>query len=119
MKEIESVFLTKQRAFLKLYLIQLLRKGRGYGSQLQDDLEAKFAEFNYRPTQTEVYRSLQDLLEEGILKRWKEKKGKYAEVAVYEIIDYEKASAYQRLVRKDIDRSNQLLLRALKDTEKA
>ena len=116
----DSVFVVKQRAFLKLYLIQLIKQGKGYGLQLQGELERKFKPYGFTPTKTEIYRSLQDLLEDGILSRVKEKKdgARYAEIAVYSILDYDKAYSYTRTVREDIRRSMSLLELSLKDSEK-
>ena len=116
----DSVFVVKQRAFLKLYLIQLIRQGKGYGLQLQGELERKFRPYGFIPTKTEIYRSLQDLMDDGILSRVKEKKdgARYAEIAVYSILDFDKADSYTRTVRKDIERSMGLLGLSLKDTEK-
>jgi len=116
----DSVFVVKQRAFLKLYLIQLIRQGKGYGLQLQGEVEKKFRQYGFIPTKTEIYRSLQDLLEDGILSRVKEKKdgARYAEIVVYSILDYDKADSYTRTVRDDIERSVALLEQSLKDTEK-
>ena len=116
----ESLFLTKQRAFLKLYLVQLIKQGKGYGLQLQGEVEKNFKAYGFIPTKTEIYRSLHDLLEEGIVSRRKLKKegAKRAEIAVYSILDVEKANTYMRSVRSDMDRSVKLLQHALKDTEK-
>ncbi|WP_338452387.1 Replication termination protein [Niallia oryzisoli] len=110
-------FLLKQRAFLKLYLITNIENGRWYGLQLLDEMRKEFQPFGFEPQHSEIYRALHDLLEDGILTRGKIKKGdsKYQEVAVYSIKDKEKAKTYKKMVKADLDRSSQILRKALED----
>lgn len=110
-------FLIKQRAFLKLYIITNIENGRWYGLQLLDELRKEFKPYGFEPQHSEVYRALHDLLEDGILTRGKIKKegSKYQEIAVYSIKDKEKAKAYKKLVKADLDRCSQILRKALED----
>ncbi|MBS4176844.1 helix-turn-helix transcriptional regulator [Lederbergia citrea] len=110
-------FLIKQRAFLKLYLITNIENGRWYGMKLLDELRKEFKPMGFEPQHPEIYRALHELLEDGILKRGKIKKdgSKYQEIAVYYIRDAEKASAYKKLIKYDIDRSYRMIRKALED----
>ncbi|MCM3109675.1 helix-turn-helix transcriptional regulator [Lederbergia lenta] len=120
-KQRESTgFLIKQRAFIKLYLITNIENGRWYGMKLLDELRKEFKPYGYEPQHPEIYRALHELLEQGILKRGKIKKegSKYQEIAVYFIRDTEKASAYKKLIKHDLDRGHQLIKKALTDNYK-
>ena len=110
-------FLIKQRAFLKLYIITNIENGRWYGLQLLDEMKKEFKPYGFEPQHSEIYRALHDLLEDGILTRGKIKKdgSKYQEIAVYTIKDKEKAKAYKKLVKPDLDRCSQILRKALED----
>lgn len=110
-------FMIKQRAFLKLYLITNIQNGRWYGLKLLEELHKEFAPYAYEPNHAELYRALHELLEDGILKRGKIKRegSKYQEVAIYSIRDDEKAKAYKKLIKADLDRCSQLLRKALQD----
>src|SRR6185437_3516511 len=110
-------FLIKQRAFLKLYLITNIENGRWYGMKLLDDLRKEFKPMGFEPQHPEIYRALHELLEDGILKRGKVKKegSRYQEIAVYYIRDTEKANAYKKLIKHDLDRGYQLIKKALED----
>ena len=110
-------FLIKQRAFIKMYLITNIENGKWYGMQLLDEMRKEFKPFGFEPQHSEIYRALHDLLEEGVLTRGKiiKEGSKYQEVAVYSIKDKEKAKTYKKLVKVDIDRSAQLLRKAIED----
>ena len=110
-------FLIKQRAFIKLYLITNIENGKWYGMQLLDEMKKEFKPFGFEPQHSEIYRVLHDLLEDGILTRGKIVKegSKYQEVAVYSIKDKEKAKTYKKMVKVDMDRSAQLLRKAIED----
>lgn len=110
-------FLLKQRAFLKLYLITNIENGKWYGLQLLDEIKKEFQPLGFEPQHSEIYRALHDLMEDGVLTRGKIKKdgSKYQEVAIYSICDKEKAKTYKKMVKADLDRSSQLLRKALED----
>lgn len=114
-----SGFLLKQRAFLKLYLITLIEQKHLYGLRLLDLLKSEFKDFGYRPNHPEIYKSLHDLIEDGIIYQIKEKKEgtKYQEVVYYQFTKdgREKAKAYKSLLHKEIDRCINLLKKAEKD----
>lgn len=113
----EGTFLIKQKAFIKVYLLSQIEKGRSYGLQLQDDLYAAFRSFGLEPNHSEIYRSLHELTEEGYLTRRKVRKegAKYQEIAVYTIKDPEKAKAYKAQAKMDLERGVGLLQKALHD----
>lgn len=110
-------FLIKQRAFIKMYLITNIENGKWYGMQLLDEMKKEFKPFGFEPQHSEIYRALHDLLEDGILTRGKiiKEGSKYQEVAVYSIKDKEKAKTYKKMVKVDMDRSAQLLRKAIED----
>ncbi|NEY21343.1 Replication termination protein [Bacillus ginsengihumi] len=111
-------FLIKQRAFLKLYIITNIENGRWYGLKLLDELKKEFKPLGFEPQHSEVYRALHELEdEEEILTKGKVKVAgaKRKEVVVYKIKDHEKAQAYKKLVKTDLDRCVKLLQKALKD----
>ena len=110
-------FLIKQRAFIKMYLITNIENGKWYGMQLLDEMRKEFKPFGFEPQHSEIYRALHDLLEDGVLTRGKiiKEGSKYQEVAVYSIKDKEKAKTYKKMVKVDMDRSAQILRKAIED----
>ena len=110
-------FLIKQRAFLKLYLITNIEADRAYGKQMLEELQAAFKPFGYEPQHSEIYRALHELLEEGVFARtFIPKDGAtYQQVAIYKIADQDKANAYKKLVKADLDRCVGILRKALED----
>lgn len=113
----EGRFLIKQRAFLKLFMIHLVEQNKFYGLQASDDIKSAFKQFGYEPQHSEIYRSLHELEEEGILSRRKKvvEGAKYKEIVIYEMKDKEKSKLYKKQVKTDIDRSMSLLRKALED----
>jgi DNA-binding PadR family transcriptional regulator len=110
-------FLIKQRAFLKMYILTYLEDQHWYGLQLVEELRTQFKPLAFQPQHSEVYRALYDLEDEGYIKKGKVKLegSKRAEIAIYMIADKEKAKAYKKLVKADIDRCDGLLRKALAD----
>ncbi|WP_308639887.1 helix-turn-helix transcriptional regulator [Paenibacillus silvisoli] len=112
-------FMIAQRAFIKLYMITLVEKHRGYGYQMLEELKQDFKALGYEPPQSEIYRSLHDLVEDGILYRTRHRKldVDYQEVIMYHFTDdgMEKARLYKKLVKEDLDRCQALLHKAVKD----
>ncbi|MFC7392904.1 Replication termination protein [Scopulibacillus cellulosilyticus] len=114
-------FLTKQRAVLKLYLINLVEQDRLYGLQFLQLLRKEFEPYGFRPTHSEIYKSLHELTKEGILFRTKKLKGEgqdgFQEIVIYQFTEggYEKAKAYKKLVKQDLDRSQQMINKILRD----
>ena len=106
-----SHFLIKQRPFIKVFLLSELEKGQMYGLQLRDIIWDEFKIYGFRPDHTEIYRSLHELTEEGYLKKFVEKVDgtKYKTVEVYKIADIDKVKAYKKLVKVDLDRSEDLI----------
>ncbi|MET1030638.1 helix-turn-helix transcriptional regulator [Domibacillus tundrae] len=113
----EGKFLIKQRAFLKLYMIRFVEEHKMYGMQAMDELKANFKSFGYEPNHSEIYRSLHELIDDGILMRQKkvQEGAKYKEIVIYQFADYEKAKLYKKQVKTDLDRSMSLLRKALED----
>ena len=113
----ESTFVLRQRAFLKLYMIYKAEKGGLYGLQILEDLRDRFKDLGYRPTRSEVYKSLHELLHDGLIVRDTiQKEGtEMQKLYIYRLGDKEKIKAYKDLLKADIDRSIALLNMALKD----
>ncbi|WP_342469450.1 Replication termination protein [Ureibacillus sp. FSL K6-3587] len=113
----KNTFIIKQRAFLKLYMLHEAEKGRLYGLQILENLQNYFKDLGYKPTKSEVYKSLHELLKDGyvtrepIIKEGAEMQTLY----IYRIGDREKVKAYKDTLKADLDRSIALLQRALKD----
>lgn len=112
-----NTFLMKQRAYLKVYLIKLTEEKRLYGLKILDILRDEFDDLGYRPNHSEVYKSLHELMDDGILERYKEiKQGAVLqEVVIYRIKDKSLAQLYKRQVKMDLDRGVQILQKALRD----
>jgi DNA-binding PadR family transcriptional regulator len=114
-------YLIKQRAFLKLYLLSLIEEKKEYALQYFQTLTDMFQAFGYQPSRSEIYKSLHELSQDGILKRIKKIKGDpkadFQEVVLYQFteIGYEKAKQYKSLVRADLDRCIGLLQKAVRD----
>lgn len=106
----------KQRAFLKLYMITMTEQERLYGLKLLEVLRSEFKEIGFKPNHTEVYRSLHELLDDGILKQIKVKEGaKLQEVVLYQFKDYEAAKLYKKQLKVELDRCKKLIEKALSD----
>ncbi|SFJ64774.1 replication termination protein [Paenibacillus sp. UNC496MF] len=112
-------FMIAQRAFLKLYMITLVEKHRGYGYQMLEELKQDFKSLGYEPPQSEIYRSLHDLVEDGILYRSRHQKlgVEYQEVIMYHFTEdgHDKAQLYKKQVKEDLDRCQALLQKAVQD----
>lgn len=99
-------------------MITNIENGRWYGLQLLDELRKEFKPYGFEPQHSEVYRALHELEDdEGILTKVKVKVpgSKRKEIVVYKIKDSEKAKAYKKTVKADLDRCEKLLQKALKD----
>ncbi|ANS74126.1 Replication termination protein [Paenibacillus yonginensis] len=115
-------FMIAQRAFLKLYLLKLVEEHRGYGYQMLEELKTEFAPQGYVPPQSEIYRALHELVQEGILYRTKKLKGgdpgvDFQEIVLYHFTDVgmEKAQLYRKQVKTDLDRCLGILNKAARD----
>ncbi|WP_042347612.1 helix-turn-helix transcriptional regulator [Bacillus massiliigorillae] len=114
-------FLLKQRAFLKLYLLDLIERQKGYGFQMLDDLRKEFKPYGYSPTHSELYKSLHELYKEGIVTREKKIKGEpgvdFQEIVIYHLTDKGKKEAilYKKQLKVELDRCVALLNKAVKD----
>lgn len=115
-------FMIAQRAFIKVYLLTLVEKNRGYGYQMLEDMKHEFKEFGYTPPQSEVYRALHEMVQEGILYRTKRLRGNdptvdFQEIVLYHFTDSgkEKAALYKKQVKADLDRCLGMLHKAVND----
>ncbi|GIO87300.1 replication termination protein [Paenibacillus faecis] len=115
-------FMIAQRAYLKLFLITKVEQRRGYGYQMLEELKEEFKPFGYVPPQSEIYRALHELVQEGILYRTKHLKGNDPSVDFQEIVLYhftddgaEKAKLYKKQVKTDLDRCIGMLNKAVAD----
>lgn len=117
-RERESTgFLIKQRAFLKVYLITEIERGPAYGLQLLEILQKKFDPHGFEPNHAEIYRSLHELTEAGILNVRDElaEGAKRKKLQVYTVKDRDLAKAYKELAKVDLDRCQDLLRKAIQD----
>ncbi|RCX17054.1 replication termination protein [Fontibacillus phaseoli] len=115
-------FMIAQRAYIKLYLINKVEQRRGYGYQMLEELKEEFKPFGYVPPQSEIYRALHELVQEGVLYRTKQLKGNDPSVDFQEIVLYhftdngaEKAALYKKQVKTDLDRCIGMLHKAVAD----
>lgn len=118
----QMAFMISQRAFIKLYLITMVERHQGYGYQMLEAMKSEFGSFGYVPPQSEVYRALHELVQEGIFYRTKRLKGSDPRVDFQEIVLYhftdegaEKAKLYRKQVKADLDRCLGLLHKAEQD----
>ncbi|WHX51201.1 helix-turn-helix transcriptional regulator [Paenibacillus woosongensis] len=115
-------FMIAQRAYIKLYLISMVEQRRGYGYQMLEELKEEFKPFGYVPPQSEIYRALHELVQEGVLYRSKHLKGNdpsvdFQEIVLYDFTDdgHEKAELYKKQVKVDLDRCIGMLNKAVAD----
>ncbi|MDQ0088629.1 DNA-binding PadR family transcriptional regulator [Paenibacillus anaericanus] len=115
-------FMIAQRAYLKLFLIGMVERRRGYGYEMLDELKEQFKPFGYVPPQSEIYRALHELVQEGVLYRTKKLKGNdpkvdFQEIVLYHFTEegYEKAELYKKQVKADLDRCIGMLNKAVTD----
>lgn len=115
-------FMIAQRAFIKLYLLTMVEERRGYGYQMLEEMKGEFQPFDYVPPQSEIYRALHELVQEGVLYRTKRLKGNDPSVDFQEIVLYhftdegkEKAELYKKQVKMDLDRCLGMLHKAVED----
>ncbi len=127
MKEIgkgnlSMAFMIAQRAFIKVYLITMVEQQRGYGYQMLEELRKQFSNYGYSPPQSEIYRALHELVQEGVLYRTKQLKGNDPRVDFQEIVLYHftdegeaKAELYKKQIKTDLDRCLGILNKAAND----
>lgn len=101
----------RQRALLKSIIISSVKNNSHYGLELKKNIFLDFEEYGYEPTNSEIYKSLFELVSSGILDREEKvvKGSTYETVVVYKIRDKEKADYYLNLVLKElIDNRNMI-----------
>ncbi|WP_019241618.1 MULTISPECIES: helix-turn-helix transcriptional regulator [Bacillus] len=114
-------FLLKQRSFLKLYLLDIIEKQKGYGSQILDELRTEFKPFGYSPTHSELYKTLHELYKDGSVRREKKIKGEagvdFQEIVIYHLTESGKKEAdlYRKQMKVELDRCVGLLNKAIRD----
>lgn len=121
-EEVCMAFMIAQRAFIKAYLITMVEQHRGYGYQMLEELRQEFKSHGYSPPQSEIYRALHELVQEGIFYRTKQLKGNDPRVDFQEIVLYhftddgaEKAKLYKKQIKADLDRCLGILNKAVSD----
>lgn len=117
MSEHKSRFLIKQRALLKGYLITMAKQNKLYGLQYKEEIKKELDRYGYKPTHSEIYKSLHELMEDGTLKQIKRKKegAKLQTVMIYLIEDKGKAELYMKQLKVELDRCYGLLGKAIAD----
>ena len=114
-------FLLKQRAFLKLYLLEMIEQHKGYGFQMKEELQQAFREYGYRPTHPEIYKTLHELAKDGWVKRERRLRGmendEFQEIILYHLTDYgkEQLILYKKQMKVELDRCLGLLHKAVRD----
>ncbi|MFM9280855.1 helix-turn-helix transcriptional regulator [Paenibacillus jiagnxiensis] len=109
-----------QRAIIKLYLLTFLEKNRGYGYQMFDELKSHIKESGLNPPDSEVYRILHGLVDDGVLYRTKQESGRVEfpqEIYIYDFTadGREKAALFKKQVKPEIERCIGVLRKAEKD----
>jgi len=114
-------FLLKQRAFLKLYLLDLIADHRGYGLQMQQELQSKFEPYGYSPSHSEIYKTLHELAKDKWVRREKKLLGEpgidFQEIVIYHLTDYGKSEMdlYKKQLKVELDRCYGLMGLAISD----
>ncbi|SDN46888.1 replication termination protein [Fictibacillus solisalsi] len=113
-------FLLKQKAFLKLHILHKVEKKNGYGLQILDELRKEFKQFGYSPNHSDIYRILQELTKEGILRREKrlmDGNAEFQEIVVYHLTEKapEAIVLYKKQMKVELDRCISLLNKTVHD----
>lgn len=114
-------FLLKQRAFLKLYVMEWIQKNKGYGYQMLEEFDETFKPYGYSPAHSEIYTILKELWADGYVTRDKKLRGSnpedFQEIVLYRMTDKGKneLEAYRKLMKVELERCEGLLRKALKD----
>ncbi|MNP49526.1 hypothetical protein D3C76_1437150 [compost metagenome] len=100
----------------------MVEQQRGYGYQMLEELRRDFDDHGYSPPQSEIYRALHELVQEGVLYRTKQLKGNDPRVDFQEIVLYHftdegaaKAELYKKQIKTDLDRCLGILNKAVND----
>lgn len=101
-------------------MIHMTEQERMYGLEIVNELHKDFSFVGYRPTHSEIYRALHDLLDDGVLEQIKVKKEgmKHQEVAYYRFKGKEgkrKANLYKKQLKVELERNMNLLRKAYVD----
>lgn len=114
-------FMLKQRAFLKLYIFKIIDEHKGYAWQYWGDLREEFKAYGYKPTSSEIYKTLIDLTKEGYVKRDRKIKGEkgvdFQEIILYSLTDEGKKEydRYRGQMKIELERCRSMLDKALED----
>jgi DNA-binding PadR family transcriptional regulator len=116
-------FMLKQRAFLKLYVMDWIAHNRGrHGYEMLEFFRREFAPFGYSPTHSELYTVLKELYQEERVTRMKKLRGidpktEFQEIVIYELTTKGKEylESYKKLMKVELDRCDGLLRKALRD----
>ncbi|EIL83355.1 helix-turn-helix transcriptional regulator [Bacillus altitudinis] len=113
-----STFLLRQKQFLKLSAITYIEQERYYASEILQLLKKEYSEFGYKPSHTEVYKALNELVEEGMLERHARKQGEdyqYKEVVTYSLIDRTAAANYKKKTHELLVNSKKMIQKIIKN----
>lgn len=115
-----SGYVLKQRAFLKCYMITLTEQERMYGNTIVGLLREEFSVLGYKPTPSEIYKSLHELIKQEILEPMEKirEDSERRKVIYYRIKDQERAESYKKRVYEDMVRSYRILKKGLEDNFK-
>lgn len=114
-------FLLKQRAFLKLYLLEDIEKNKEHGLQMLARLIKSFENYGYVPSHNEVYKTLHKLYSDGLVKRKEEIKGipdeNLQKIINYQLTDKgkEELDLYRKQMKVELERCIRLMEKALRD----
>ncbi|HJV45265.1 MAG TPA: Replication termination protein [Bacillota bacterium] len=115
-------FLIKQREYLKLYLLKIMEENPHlYGTQIHEKLKEEFHPLGYTPSESEIYKSLYELTDKGILYRVKQLRGQtegeFQEVVYYRLTSKapELVEQYRKQVKEDLEFGKALIAKAISD----
>lgn len=114
-------FMLKQRAFVKLYIFKTIDEHKGYAYQYLEDLRNDFESYGYKPSSSEIYKTLIELTKEGYVNREKKIKGEkgvdFQEIILYQLTDEGKKEydRYKQQMKVELERCKGLLDKALRD----
>lgn len=115
-------FLVNQRGFLKLYLLTMIEeKKHRYAHEMYKELDDELKLFGYRPTRSEVYKTLHEMTREEYFYRQTRIKGDpavdFQEIITYELSEKGKEAAklFKKQMKTELDHCIRLLRKAVDD----
>lgn len=110
----------KQRALLKALIISSVKESGSYGLELKENIFESFREYGFEPTNSEIYKSLFELVSSQILERREVKVDGsiYETIVIYNIKNEKRAEYYINLVTKELTGNKNLIGDVLKKITK-